>query len=228
MGWDVLSAQRRALARAREVFSRDEENCRKNKSPSSTSRKSDSNSHRDFTVWNFAIGSNLSPGCMLGRGISPRSRKRGVLKDWSLVFNHSTSGYASVLPCASCGPEYAICSDENQLQPLVPAHPKEIHGVLWELSQEDFLTLVSQEFYYEVEAVTIEIYPEDRPGDFQDALVFRTTTQSTVAAAPNTKPSARYINLIVDGAREVGLDDSYCRWLEAIRGAVVGRRSRTR
>eukprot|EP00392_Amoebophrya_sp_AT5.2_P001480 g1482.t1 len=86
----------------------------------------------------------------------------------------------------------------------IGAHPKEIHGVLWELSQEDFLTLVSQEFYYEVEAVTIEIYPEDRPGDFQDALVFRTTTQSTVAAAPNTKPSARYINLIVDGAREVG------------------------
>ncbi|CAD7962315.1 unnamed protein product [Amoebophrya sp. A25] len=120
-------------------------------------------------------------------------------------------------------------------------NPREVHGALWLLSPADFDILVQSEYFYDVIEVEVQVYAEDADLVTQvekshnlvynqrgqesssawktvRALTFVTSRHVPEArAAPGTRPTARYISLISDGAQEIGLRGSYCNWLQTIK-----------
>ena len=74
-------------------------------------------------VWNFAFGSNLSPGKVRSRGMQPVKVLRGVLLGWRLLFNH-TGGYGTIEAVEvikKLGLDLSLLSRSS-------AQPVEVHG----------------------------------------------------------------------------------------------------
>jgi hypothetical protein len=143
-------------------------------------------------LWYFAYGANMAEGLFVGRrGMTPTGREAGTLAGYRLAFD---------LP--------GIPLLEPAFANIYPALGEEVQGVLWRLNAEVLDRLDLQEGGGDVYA-RLAVTVVGRASGPVEAVVYRS------ARAPTQKrPSRRYLGLLLTGAREVGLDDAYIRWLE--------------
>ena len=160
-------------------------------------------------VWNFAFGSNISASKVRSRGMKPVSSLRGRLPGWMLLFNHN-GGYANIESIEK------VRSAKYDLTRLPQPVPEEVHGKLILLSRREFAELARQEYAYDTVEVAVEVYPEDAGGEARtiNALAFK--TNACALTTTNTLPSALYLGIIQQGAKEASISAPYLRWLEAI------------
>ena len=138
--------------------------------------------------------------------MKPLKAQLGVLTGWSLLFNH-TGGFGNVEAVDK------MQKDRYDTSRLTP--PAEGHGALLLFSRKDFANLAWQEYAYDTVEVNVDIYgPDGSKKQVQPALAFKSNACAVVSA--NTLPSTRYIGMIRQGARSMGVEASYCDWLERV------------
>ena len=145
------------------------------------------------SLWYFAYGSNLDPGTFLGRRrMRPSDTRRARLDGYRLVF------------------DLAVGKGERAVANLAPESGARVHGVAYAISRMGAVWLDRTEgvprSYRRVEVPLI---------DDEDALLEGFTYVSE-RRRPGRKPSERYMNLMLRGARHHGLPDEYVRWLRSI------------
>ena len=156
-------------------------------------------------LWYFGYGSNLNHAIFFDRrGMRPLDVRRGRLDGYALRFN---------LPV---GPgERGVAN----VEPEVGAHT---WGVAYLLRPEECERLDRSEGvpagYYE--RVAVEIVADD--DERLPAFTYRSSRGSG-----GRKPSARYMGLIVEGARAHALPADWIAWLEAFDLAVDERQTAT-
>ena len=148
------------------------------------------------TIWYFAYGSNMQSATLRGRrGIEPTRASAARARGWRLVFDKP--------PLIPVGESFAN---------IVPDATAEVLGVLYEISPADLDHLDLTEGVlignYQRVATKVELLFAER------AVTAFTLTSDR--RDPALKPSTRYMQLLVDGAREHGLPQSYLAWLEAV------------
>ena len=153
----------------------------------------------DGTVWYFAYGSNLAPSTLVGRrGITPLDAQAGWLDDFSLCFDLPVGpgerGVANVLACAG----------------------SQIWGVAYRITIADAERLDRTEGvdrgYYQRAPVTVR---RIAPAEPIEAFTYQSRHGVT-----GRKPSARYIGIILEGARHHELPAEWISYLEALELAV--------
>ena len=160
--------------------------------------------------FNFAFGANMDTRCLTDRrGIRPKSSKPAVLHDYVLTFDYPGMPFVE--------PAFAN---------VQPAPGKQVHGVLIDLSDDDWATLERLEGgvgtsrvdqTYALETVRVQTY---------DGLVVAESKDAR-AEEPSAYPSARYAFLLARGARNSGLSDEYCRFVRRRRPPLAPHSPRT-
>eukprot|EP01080_Neovahlkampfia_damariscottae_P010028 gene10028-2347_t len=150
----------------------------------------------DEGIWNFAFGSNMSSKVLEGRRkIKPMEKVAGKVKGWRVSF-------FPMVPYIEPGMgtieryEGATC-----------------HGVLVKLSPKEWDDLYASEGGgkdggYKLAEIECEAYD----GRKIKAYAFESKERPSFVGYP----SQRYMNLLLDGAREYKLDEDYIKELEAI------------
>jgi len=142
----------------------------------------------------FAYGSNLLSGQMRTRCPGHRTSGPAQLPEHRLAFTRRSRNWG------------------GGVADILPAEGKTVWGLVYELTEADVERLDKHEghptLYRRVPvAVTLA-----------DGQEVRAETYVVVKkAARETRPSAAYLNTIVDGAREHGLPDEYVGFLEGLR-----------
>jgi len=157
-------------------------------------------------IWNFAIGSNMNTKVLEGRRkIFPIEKIPGFCTDHALVFSVLTLPYFE--PAMA-----AICSKKNTT----------IHGLLVKLTKKQFNHLYMTEGGpsggYRPLPVKVEAYD----GRIIDAIAFADKTMSEYREEKEGTPSRRYMNIIIEGAKENKLDPNYILYLESIKAFQAG------
>jgi cation transport regulator ChaC len=144
-------------------------------------------------LWYFAYGSNMSADVFCARrGIQPLEARRGYVDGYRLCF------------------DIPIGSGERGVANLAAQSGARTHGVAYLLTPEQC------EHLDQTEGVHMNVYrrlavrvatPEDEP-------IAAFTYQSGLSD-PTRKPSARYLNLILDGALAHQLPGDYVDFLES-------------
>jgi hypothetical protein len=176
---------------------------------------------RADTVFNVAYGSNLSLAKLRSRTpdgrtpIAPLSRMRVTVRGYRLVF-----GLATMPPV------------EPVMADAAPAEGAVLHGVMYEFSAYDYESLCMSEncatrFPSYVEQIVLA-HPyegEENCAPVQAVLFVHSQPERRVPETLCVYPSIRYVQLIVSGAREAGLDPLYIEKIEQhpVARAVVGR-----
>jgi gamma-glutamylcyclotransferase len=148
--------------------------------------------------WYFAYGSNMCRGTFIERrGMRPLAAERAYLDDYRLCFD---------LPV---GP------GERGVANIVAEPGERIWGVAYRLAADvcDFLDRtegVHRGFY---RRLPVTVVADD--GRRLDAFAYQGD-----ARRPERKPSARYLGILLDGAREIGLPSEYVAWLGTLPLAV--------
>jgi cation transport regulator ChaC len=153
----------------------------------------------DGSLWYFAYGSNLAPATFVERrGISPLERHVAWLDDLALCFD---------LPV---GP------GERGVANLASAPGTRTWGVAYRVTLDDAARLDHTEGvdrgYYDRLAVTAQ-----RPAPAPPLAAFTYHSRHRVAGR---KPSARYLGIILDGARHHALPGEWIAYLESLELAV--------
>lgn len=144
------------------------------------------------SAWYFAYGSNMSRAIFCERrGMCPFTSRPGWLDGYRLVFD---------LPV---GP------GERGVANVTPEPAVRTHGVLHLLTPEELDRLDRSEGVHAglYRRILVDVATEDA------GLVPAYTYQSTWTSS-GRKPSARYLGLLVAGAREHGLPEEWLRFLE--------------
>jgi cation transport regulator ChaC len=144
------------------------------------------------TSWYFGYGSNMSPAIFCGRrGMHPLASRWGWLDDHALRFDLPVGpgerGVANVVPVAgarTCGVLYLLASEE--------------------CGRLDRTEGVHLGFY---RRAPVQVLADGR--ELVAAFTYRSTFSD-----PRRKPSARYLGLLLDGARHHGLPAEYVSALE--------------
>ncbi len=150
------------------------------------------------TLWYFAYGSNLNDAIFRERrGMQVHAAVRGRLDGFALRFD---------LPV---GP------GERGVANVAPADGAHVWGALYLLTVDDCDKLDRTEgvHFGAYQRLVVDVVRDD--GTTCSAFTYRST-----AAREARKPSARYLGLIVAGARQRGLPEEYVRWLESLDLAV--------
>lgn len=148
----------------------------------------------------FAYGANLSHQRMLDRGIpiTLPGQPAVVISDLSLSFSHR--GAFATLTKDAAKDSHSSCT-------LTYTNP---HGVFYYLSKQDLDHLSGLETGYKLVQLEIELYNE------------RILTASTFVSRPALRlqsplpPTARYLDLMITGARQHHLSVEYIAWLKGI------------
>ena len=153
----------------------------------------------DGTIWYFAYGSNLAPSTFVGRrGMAPLHAHPACLDDFSLCFD---------LPV---GP------GERGVANLLASPGSRIWGVAYRIRIADADRLDRTEGvdrgYYRRTAVTVR---RMAPADPLEAFTYQSPH-----GVVGRKPSARYIGIILEGARHHALPAEWIAYLEALARAV--------
>jgi cation transport regulator ChaC len=146
----------------------------------------------DATVWYFAYGSNLEAATFLGRRrMQPLAAAIGVLHDFELRFD---------LPV---GP------GERGVANVAPQPGERVWGALYQLTHADAERLDRTEGVHHgaYRRLAVEVRR-------QDGLAIAAFTYRSEISRPERKPSRRYLNLLLTGAREHGLPAD---WVERLR-----------
>ena len=162
----------------------------------------------------FAYGSNMCSEVMTSlRKVKPISARPAMLENYRLKFDIPGApfiepSWASVEKCDNDG------GGNNQQQ--------QVHGVLYELTEEDF-TLVCQTegvpFAYILQACQVRPYPissnKETMKDTEGA--FTLVTSPLLPRRRNAAaPSQSYLNVLIRGAEEFGLEEDYIQKLKII------------
>ena len=153
----------------------------------------------DGTVWYFAYGSNLAPSTFTGRrGITPLDAHAGWIDGFSLCFDLPVGpgerGVANVSACAGArlwGVAYRITIANAE-------HLDRTEGV--------------DRGYYQRAPVTVH-----RVAPAEPLAAF---TYQSRHGVTGRKPSARYLGIILQGARHHALPAEWITYLEALELAV--------
>jgi 2-hydroxychromene-2-carboxylate isomerase len=156
----------------------------------------------DECLWYFAYGSNMSPAIFTGRrGMRPDATRWGWLAGYRLVFD---------LPI---GPGERACAN------VVADGGARMAGVLHRLTPAEAERLDRTEGVpagvYRRIAVEVETEEAER---------VRAFTYQSALTTTGRRPSARYLGLLLDGARHHGLPADYVAWLEGFDLAFDERR----
>ena len=149
-------------------------------------------------LWYFAYGSNMARAIFLEmRRMEPLAARAAWLDDHRLCFN---------IP---------IGPGERAVANLTQEAGARTHGVIYQLSPADFDRLdgtegVSFGLYQRVPVAVMTT---------EHGVVDAWTYQSSVIT-DGRKPSQRYLQLLLDGAREHGLPSEYVEYLLALELAV--------
>jgi len=182
----------------------------------------------------FAYGSNMASATMTSlRGIEPVASTAAVLPGHRLRFNVPGDrliepSWASVEPIAEADRRVAAS------QVRTPCEDEEImHGVLYRLTEEDFSRILRSEgvpFGYRVHRCRVVPYSGDSVDAGMCALSESGALGSSVSAytlraarkewrdGPDIAPSQSYLDVLIRGAREYGLDAEYVTYLEGMEG----------
>ena len=147
---------------------------------------------RDEDVVNyFAYGSNVGSQTFSSRrNMRPIRVQNGKIRDYRLTFNVAGLPYFE--------PAFAsVTRNEGE----------ETHGVCYSITKEEFRYLLQTEGSYDVVDVDVIAY---------DGVVVKakTLTHRDVATRKDLQPSKRYRDLIVEGAKERGLEKVWIEKLE--------------
>ena len=151
----------------------------------------------EATLWYFAYGSNMSPAVFLERRrMHPLDARRARLDGYRLCFT---------LPV---GPgERGVAN----VEPAVAAH---VWGVAYRIA------LAESAHLDRTEGVPGGLYERLPVAIDTGAVRLPAFTYRSSFASPGRKPSARYLGLLLDGARRHDLPSEYVRRLESLELAV--------
>jgi len=147
-------------------------------------------------VWYFAYGSNMQPATFRGRrGIAARQAIPARLAGWQLVFDKPP-----LLPMGQ-GMANIVATDG--------AH---VLGVAYAVTAEDLahIDLTEGVLIDNYRRVAVRIAPLDGAGPELEAFTLTSDRRDA-----SLRPSARYMALLIEGARAHGLPPDYVAWLEA-------------
>jgi hypothetical protein len=156
------------------------------------SKEEEEEEERDEDVVNyFAYGSNVGSKTFSSRrNMRPIRVQNGKIRDYRLTFNVAGLPYFE--------PAFAsVTRNEGE----------ETHGVCYSITKEEFRYLLQTEGSYDVVDVDVIAY---------DGVVVKakTLTHRDVATRKDLQPSKRYRDLIVEGAKERGLEKVWIEKLE--------------
>ena len=155
-------------------------------------------------LWYFAYGSNMSPATFLGRrGMRPLETRAALLDGYRLCF------------------DIPVGPGERGVANVAPEPGAVTHGVAY------LLTLDDGERLDQTEGVP-RLYVRHTVGVLLAAgggAVQGFTYRSNISV-PTRKPSARYLGLLLDGARQHQLPEAYIRDLERLELAIDERLGR--
>ena len=148
-------------------------------------------------LWYFAYGSNLDPGTFLGRrGMRPRESCVAILRGYRLVFD---------LP---------IGNGERAVANILAVPGESIHGVAYCITGADTHRLDATEGVPRAYQ-RLEIELERTDGEALSAFTYLSSLRRD-----GRKPSERYLNLLLRGARHHGLPESWIDYLRSLELAV--------
>ena len=137
----------------------------------------------------FGFGSNLNITSLLAKGVKPLASRRATLKGWRLCFNvqhffQHEGGVANIEPSATA-------SDQ-------------VLGVLYDCPDDALASLDAMEAYgHGYDRITLEVEVE---GELISAFTYVGMPEFI---DNDCLPSQRYLNIVVNGARQTGLDSDY-------------------
>jgi hypothetical protein len=220
------------------------------------------------TIFYLAYGSNLCAQTFLvQRGIKPISVTKVLVPDLILTFD--IPGIAYLEPCFAnaqfkssstkstlpSSPSFSEANTtETEASPLLDSASRENHGdikpgwkpsdgmigVVYEISQKDFATIIATEgaglCYKVAQVITHPIDDGDSDGDNDEIVISaQKLTAHTLIAPPGNRakpgrpiqPSQRYLNLVRKGALEHNLPIQYLQYLEGLESySITQRRQR--
>jgi hypothetical protein len=156
------------------------------------SKEEEEEEERDEDVVNyFAYGSNVGSKTFSSRrNMRPIRVQNGKIRDYRLTFN--VAGLPFFEPAFA-----SVTRNEGE----------ETHGVCYSITKEEFRYLLQTEGSYDV--VDVEVFTYDGV-----VVKAKTLTHRDVARRKDLEPSKRYRDLIVEGAKERGLEKAWIERLE--------------
>ncbi|HUS13486.1 MAG TPA: gamma-glutamylcyclotransferase family protein [Chloroflexia bacterium] len=145
-------------------------------------------------LWYFAYGANMARAVLVRRGVHPSQSSAATLAGYALRFAHPG------LPPLE--PVFAT---------VVPAAGATVQGVAHHITTTEAALFDSFEPGYHRVAVQVELVA----GTLVPAFAYVSDEPGAAAV-----PSARYLGLLIDGAREYQLPAHFIAGLEALRGAA--------
>ena len=144
-------------------------------------------------LWYFAYGSNLDPETFEGRRrMRPRETRPGCLHGYRLVF------------------DLAVGRGERAVANLAADPDARVHGVAYAIGRLQALWLDRTEGVpRSYRRVGVSLCAND--GERLDGFTYVSERRT-----PGRKPSQRYLNLLLRGARHHGLPEDYVAWLRGI------------
>ncbi len=161
-------------------------------------------------VWYFAYGSNMQPATFAERrGIVPAQALPARALGWRLVLDKP--------PLVPIGESFAN---------LIATAGAETFGVVYEITPDDLSHVDLTEGVLIGNYTRVEIAVEPLASSDGPARAFTLVSDQR---APDLRPSDRYMQLLIEGAKHHGLPDAWIAMLRAIPtcapspGAVLGR-----
>lgn len=146
----------------------------------------------------FGYGSNMDANSLRAKGVQPLSSVPARLQGWRLRFNVEhffphEGGVGNIEP-----------SDEMQAC---------VWGVLHRCLDEHLALLDRAELYPDgYDRIAVQVQPLASGSPPQVATAYVGTPRFV---NPACRPTQRYLNILVQGARAAGLDGGYVQWLQA-------------
>lgn len=147
----------------------------------------------------FGFGSNMNITSLRAKGIEPLSSRRAVLEGWRLRFNvqHFFRHEGGVGNIERGGPDDRVL------------------GVLHDCPDDALAALDAMEAYgHGYDRITVDVKAESTEG--MERLPAFTYVGMPEFINDTCRPSRRYLNIVVDGARQSGLDADYVSKLAAL------------
>lgn len=156
-----------------------------------------------FYIYYFAFGSNLNPSVLAQRTLTSENSlnyENAVLENYKLVFDVG----------APFGPQAAS---------VIPVKGAEthVHGVLYRMKPSAFALLLASEgvpLVYKLLTCKVKLYTGAKK--VVNAQTLGSMSDIDNSNVQNGKPSRRYIDLILKGAVEQGIDKNYIDYLQSI------------
>eukprot|EP00579_Thalassiosira_antarctica_P032802 CAMPEP_0202001350 /NCGR_PEP_ID=MMETSP0905-20130828/7470_1 /ASSEMBLY_ACC=CAM_ASM_000554 /TAXON_ID=420261 /ORGANISM="Thalassiosira antarctica, Strain CCMP982" /LENGTH=305 /DNA_ID=CAMNT_0048558033 /DNA_START=89 /DNA_END=1006 /DNA_ORIENTATION=+ len=187
---------------------------------------------RNEDIYYFGVGSNLSRTklenrSVCGKNIHPIRMEPCIIYNCRLAFN--LSGFPPVEPAmGSLEPlpsfyekndaktDHPSILKRSESKPLLAYGKQECHGALIKLSAHDYELVYRSEggdqgALCSYEEIIVVCVPYDKSRAPVRAVGFRVREHARIEQDPC--PSKRYMDIIREGAAELGLADSYQQWL---------------